>query len=85
MLTDWDYVNVRDFRYLNEMFNAEYKDTDPEDQAVALGEILQNKLDMPICEMGPEASKFFKTHYSKHTNYDIMIQELDVIRQIEGW
>lgn len=85
MLTDWDYVNVRDFKYLTEMFNAEYASKDPEQEAKLLGEILQNKLGMPICEMDAEASKFFKAHYSTHTNYGIMIQELDVIRQIEGW
>jgi hypothetical protein len=85
MLTDWDYVNVRDFKYLTELFNAEHANKDPEVEAKLLGEILQNKLGMPICEMDAEASKFFKAHYSTHTNYDIMIQELDVIRQIEGW
>ena len=85
MLTDWDYVNVRDFEYLNEIFKGEYEMQNPNEEAERIGEILQNKLGMPICEMSAEASKFFKTHYSKHTNYDIMIQELDVIRQIEGW
>ena len=85
MLTDWDYVNVRDFEYLNEIFKGEYEMQNPNEEAERIGEILQNKLGMPICEMSAEASKFFKTHFSKHTNYDIMIQELDVIRQIEGW
>ena len=57
----------------------------PNEEAERIGEILHNKLDMPICEMSAEASVFFKAHYSKHTNYDIMIQELDLIRGVEGW
>ena len=50
MLSDWDYVNVRDFKYLNELWAG--RDTMPEDvvheEIFRLGSELQNELDVPI-------------------------------------
>tara|TARA_B100000085_G_scaffold235451_1_gene223729 strand:+ start:2379 stop:3272 length:894 start_codon:yes stop_codon:yes gene_type:complete len=67
MLSDWDYVNVRDFKYLNEIWEG--KDTMPEDVVHSeiwnLGTELQNKLDLPIATqpLDEDQSKFFKTVY----------------------
>ena len=50
MLSDWDYVNVRDFKYSNELWAG--RDTMPEDvvheEIFRLGSELQNELDVLI-------------------------------------
>ncbi len=67
MLSDWDYVNVRDFKYLNELWAG--RDTMPEDvvheEIFRLGSELQNGLDVPIAiqPLDSDQSKFFKTVY----------------------
>jgi hypothetical protein len=67
MLSDWDYVNVRDFKYLNELWAG--RDTMPEDvvheEIFRLGSQLQNELDVPIAiqPLDSDQSKFFKTVY----------------------
>ena len=67
MLSDWDYVNVRDFKYLNELWAG--RDTMPEDvvheEIFRLGSELQNELDVPIAiqPLDGDQSKFFKTVY----------------------
>ena len=67
MLSDWDYVNVRDFKYLNELWAG--RDTMPEDvvheEIFRLGSELQNELDVPIAiqPLDSDQSKFFKTVY----------------------
>jgi hypothetical protein len=66
MCTDWDYVNVRDFEYLNDMWQHE---KEKEDglliQIQALGNDLINNLDIPIDPnpLLPNQSQFFKTVY----------------------
>ena len=66
MCTDWDYVNVRDFEYLNDMWQHE---KEKEDglliQIQALGNDLINNLDIPIDPnpLLPNQSTFFKTVY----------------------
>ena len=66
MCTDWDYVNVRDFEYLNRMWQHE---KEKEDglliQIQALGNDLINNLEIPIDPnpLLPDQSKFFKTVY----------------------
>jgi len=68
MCTDWDYINVRDFEYLNSM----WKEVEPkvsteglQDSIEELGGILINKLDIPIAEtpLDSKQSKFFKEVY----------------------
>lgn len=68
MLTDWDFVNVRDFEYLNNMWNTTYCKIAEEqlsDEIKKLGSILINDLDVPIAEtpLDIQQSKFFKTIY----------------------
>ncbi len=68
MCTDWDYINVRDFEYLNSM----WEEVEPrvvaeglQDSIEELGSILINKLDIPIAEtpLDSKQSKFFKEVY----------------------
>ncbi len=67
MLSDWDYVNVRDFEYLNNLWAG--RDDMPEDvvheEIYRLGAELQNGLDVPIAiqPLDADQSKFFKTVY----------------------
>jgi hypothetical protein len=67
--TDWDFVNVRDFEYLNNMWHEKYSKI-TEDQLLQeiehLGEILNNKLGIQIPNVPyiPKHSKFFKSIYT---------------------
>ena len=68
MCTDWDYVQVRDFKYLNSLWDNEYSKI-TEDmlryEIMGLGETLIHELDPPIGVTPLDAgqSKFFKTVY----------------------
>jgi len=85
MLTDWDHVNVQWFDNYPVLWE-EHKDKTPEIAAEIVGEILLDKLGLPMCILSEEQSKFFKRHYNadKH-NLGPLITEMDVIRKIEGW
>ena len=64
MCTDWDYINVRDFEYLNEYWDS--KDiSDMEEQTEELGAKLIHELGIPIAEecLNAQQSAFFKSVY----------------------
>ena len=66
MCTDWDFVNVRDFEYLNSMWQHEKEKEDSLlIQIQALGNNLKDELNIPIDAnpLLPDQSKFFKTVY----------------------
>jgi len=66
MCTDWDYVNVRDFEYLNNMWEQEkHKEDGLLIQIQALGNDLKSELNIPIDAnpLLPDQSTFFKTVY----------------------
>ena len=72
MCTDWDYIKVRDFEYLNTLWISEFKDlTNDEvyDNCLILGKQLIDDLEIPIAlePLAPEQSKFFKTVYQNPT------------------
>jgi hypothetical protein len=78
MCTDWDYINVRDFEYLNSMWEEVEPKVSTEglqDSIEQLGSILINKLDIPIAEtpLDSEQSKFFKEVYQNPTRLDEII------------
>jgi hypothetical protein len=53
----------------------EYKDRDV-DHCQHIGDVLRTRLGLPIVDMDPEESKFFKHHYkSNFKNQGIMIRE----------
>jgi hypothetical protein len=81
----WDHRAVQDFSALEDLW-ATVKDTNPEILAGRVAEDLVTQLDLPMTTMlGPE-SKFFKQHYrSNWHNQGVMIREIDVIRNQEGW
>ena len=68
MLTDWDFVNVRDFDYLNNMWKNLEVTVDEENLIEAIedyGDKLKAELDLPIgiTPLDAGGSNFFKTVY----------------------
>jgi hypothetical protein len=85
MLTEWNHQQVQNFDALAELWNT-VADQDPELVANRVAEDLATQLDLPMMTMFAEQSKFFKHHYrSNWYNQGVMVREIDVIRQQEGW
>jgi hypothetical protein len=85
MLTEWDYKLVQDFDALKEI----YATVDGHEPEIVLGRVaedLTTQLDLPINYLDERASAFFKHHYrSNWVNRGIMVTEMNVIREQEGW
>jgi hypothetical protein len=85
LLTDWDQNNVQWFDNIAEIW-VKYKGSDPIKEADKLGVELKDKLDLPMCALLPDQSKFFKRHYQADKyNLGPLVREMDVIRKLEGW
>jgi hypothetical protein len=89
MLTGWDYRDVQDFDKLKELWKDFLEKLSPE-EVVTTSEryraALTTKLGLPIVDMTPAQSKFFKHHYATgHKNLALMATEISVIRKLEGW
>jgi len=85
MLTNWDHRLVQDFDALAELWNT-VKDSDPRLLGGRVSEELHGQLNLPMAIFEAEQSQFFKQHYrSNWSNRGIMVREIDVIRQQEGW
>ena len=83
MCTDWDYVQVRDFEYLNLLWDEDFADFEGHevyDEAVELGIKIKKELDIPIAiePLNAEQSKFFKAVYQhpSRTDHQRFIEEL---------
>jgi hypothetical protein len=67
MCTNWDYIKVRDFEHLNNLFavTASVVETNLLQEIEDLGLLLKKELDIPIAEtpLNTDQSKFFKTVY----------------------
>ena len=82
MCTDWDYVNVRDFEYLNDYWNNTIETVSEEnliEEIEELGGLLKHQLNIPIAEnpLDGEQSKFFKTVYQTPTRRRSMQNAID--------
>ena len=85
MLTNWDHRLVQDFDALAEIWDT-VKDAEPRLLGGRVADDLYGQLDLPMAIFEGEQSKFFKHHYrSNWSNRGIMVREIDVIRQQEGW
>jgi hypothetical protein len=81
----WDHRVVQDFDELEKLW-CTVKDSNPEMVAGRVAEDLATQLDLPMIMLDAKASKFFKHHYlSNWHNRGVMVREIDVIRQQEGW
>lgn len=66
MCTDWNYVNVRDFTYLNDLWKVSFESIEDVGYEIEqYGSKLINELEIPIAEspLDSQQSKFFKTVY----------------------
>ena len=75
MCTDWDYVQVRDFKYLNSLWDEVEPRVSMEglqDSIEDLGDKILAKLDIPIAAQPLDAqqSKFFKSVYQNPSRTD---------------
>jgi hypothetical protein len=85
MLTSWDHTQVQNFDALDELWKT-VQDQQPEILSNRLADDLHRQLDLPMHMLTVEASEFFKHHYrSNWHNRGIMVREIDVIREQEGW
>ena len=85
MLTNWDHRLVQDFDALAEIWDS-VKDSDPRLLGGRVADDLHSQLDLPMAIFEGEQSRFFKHHYrSNWSNRGIMVREIDVIREQEGW
>jgi hypothetical protein len=85
MLTDWDHTQVQDFDVLSKLWDS-IKDSQPRILSNRLGPELGMQLDLPMAILEAEQSSFFKHHYrSDWRNQGVMVREIDVIRNLEGW
>ena len=81
MCTDWDYVQVRDFEYLNDLWKVSFESIEDIDYEIEeYGIKLINELDIPIAEQPLDAqqSKFFKAVYQhpSRTDHQRFIEKL---------
>ena len=85
MLTAWDHTQVQDFEELAKLW-ATVENEQPRLLANRLATELNTQLDLPMIILENEQSAFFKKHYlSNWHNRGIMVREIDIIRQQEGW
>ena len=66
MCTDWDFINVRDFEYLNDLWKVSFESIEDVDYEIEeYGIKLINELNIPIAEqpLNAQQSKFFKSVY----------------------
>jgi len=81
----WDYREVQNFDSLKSIYST-IDGHNPEIISAKISGELSKQLDLPMAMLDETASKFFKHHYrSEQRNKGIMIREIDVIRQQEGW
>ena len=85
MLTDWDFREVQWFDSLESIWNT-VKNHSGGDVLAGYEDQLKSQLDLPIHAFDSGQSRFFKHHYrSNWHNQGVMVREIDVIRQQEGW
>jgi hypothetical protein len=85
MLTNWDHRQVQDFDALAELWLT-VQDSEPRMLSNRVGVDLGTQLALPVSILEAEQSRFFKQHYrSDWHNQGVMVREIDVIRQQEGW
>jgi hypothetical protein len=75
--TDWDYIQVRDFEYLNNLF-LEHKDKDPSVESNKLGDDIRLKLNLPIADFDQSQSKFFKEVWTNPPRTNTALTEREV-------
>ena len=75
--SDWDYVQVRDFDYLNDLFD-QVKDKDIDKEIQYLGNDLRSKLNLPVADLDSNQSKFFKEVWTSPPRTNTALTEKEV-------
>lgn len=74
MIEGWDHRQVQDFDTLARLWTS--FEQDGPDQCNGVGDILRTRLGLPIVDMDPAESRFFKHHYkSQFRNQGPMVRE----------
>ena len=84
--TDWDFVNTRDFQWLNKYWEEQEYDTWNEQHLLEnihkIGNQLKNTLELDITLLDKEASSFFKKQMKRENTYKLMTSESEVYRML---
>ena len=85
MLGGWEVNKVQWFDNFVGMWE-EQEHRNPAKEAESIGNVLKDRLGLPMCLLDKDQSAFFKRHYNsdKH-NLGPLVREIDIIRKIEGW
>ena len=78
--TDWDHSLVRDYDWLENFFNDKVlvqtpSDEDMKKHSFEIGEKLRKDLHLPIAELDPDQSRFFKKVYHNPPRVGAMVTE----------
>lgn len=79
--TDWDYVQVRDFEYLNHLFENNSKacnDNLLQLRIQELGNILRSKLSLPVADLDNTQSLFFKEVWTNPPRTNLALTEKEI-------
>jgi hypothetical protein len=79
--TDWDYVQVRDFDYLNKLFENNSKacnDNLLQVRIQELGDILRSKLSLPVADLINSQSLFFKEVWTNPPRTNLALTEKEI-------
>ena len=86
MLTDWNWIDVRDFKQLKELYEEHKNRLDY--AAMKYGNYaddIERRLGLKIIDFNQQQSAFFKKYYNKHQNKEFKLSEMDYIQRKEGW
>jgi hypothetical protein len=78
--TDWNHIDVRDFEYLNRMFEKDYAgltEADLVERIKDLGKQIRVKLNMPVADLDDTQSRFFKDVWVNPPRFDPSVREQD--------
>jgi len=79
--TDWDYVQVRDFDYLNKLFENNSKacnDNLLQLRIQELGDIIRSKLSLPVADLNNSQSLFFKEVWTNPPRTNLALTEKEI-------
>ncbi len=77
--TDWDFVNVRDFEYLNKLFHSlDVNENNIDEQIQQLGQDLRSKINLPVADLDNTQSLFFKEVWTNPPRTPRALSEKDI-------
>lgn len=79
--TDWDYIQVRDFDYLNQYWRENVNsisELDLKNKIIDLGNTIRDKLHLSIAELDSNQSKFFKDVWSNPPRTNTALTEKEI-------